>query len=202
MANDQGVRYGAFPIFANDSPPKLLYFKANTSQAIFRGQFVAINNSGQCAVIAPGDNIAAAGIAQEFLDPSQAGLPSGMTTTTVAANLPISTDAVVGVTWDPYQTYLMEEITGGTALTAISLGQLVNWTYIGTSTGNATTGYATTVIQNSSVSSGTGPLLQLMNIYNIINQDGTVNAPGASCKWVVRIADHQFGPTRLSIPQG
>lgn len=202
MANDQGARYGAFPIFANDSPPKLLYYKANTAQAIFRGQFVAVNNSGQVQVIAPGDNIASCGIAWEFLDPNQAGLPSGMTTTSVAANLPASTDAVVGVTFDPQQLYLMEEITGGTALSAISLGQLVNWTYIGTATGNTTTGYVNTVIQNSSVSSGTGPLLQLMNIYNIINQDGTVNAPGASCKWVVRIANHQFNGTKLSVAQG
>lgn len=201
MANDAGIRYGAFPIYANDAPPKVLYFRANTAQAIFRGQFVAINNSGQVAVIAPGDNVASCGIAWEFLDPSQAGLPSGMTTLSVAANLPASTDAVVGVTYDPMQLYVMEEITGGTALTAISLGQVVNWTYTA-ATGNTTTGYANTVIQNSSVSSGTGPLLQLMNVYNIINQDGTVNAPGASCKWVVRIANHQFNGTKLSVPQG
>ena len=59
-----------------------------------------------------------------------------------------------------------------------------------------------TVIQNSSVAAGTGPLLQLVDIYNIINNDGTVNAPGASCKWVVRIANHQFNGTKLSVPQG
>ena len=97
--------------------------------------------------------------------------------------------------------YLMEEITGGAALSALSLGQVVNWTYIAT-TGNTTTGYANTVIQNSSVISGTGPLLQLMNVYNIINQDGTVNVPGASAKWVVRIANHQFNGTKLSLAQG
>jgi len=161
MANDAGIRYGAFPIFANDSPPKLLYVRANTASQIFRGQFVAYNNSGQFAIVAPGDNIAACGIVWNFLDTNMAGLPSAMTTTSANSTLPSSTDANIAITYDPYQLYVMEEITGGTALTAISVGQLVNWTYTAT-TGNTTTGYATTVIQNSTVSSGTGPLLQIL----------------------------------------
>lgn len=204
MANDQGARYGAFPFNAPKSPPTVLYFKANTAVNIFRGQFVAVNNSGQVQVVAPGDNVASCGIAWEFLDTNMAGLPSVITSlnnTTSGPFLPSGNDANVGVIYDPDQLYVMEEITGGTALTAISLGQLVNWTYIAT-TGNTTTGYANTVIQNSSVSSGTGPLLQLMALENILNQDGTVNAAGASAKWVVRIANHQFNGTKLSVAQG
>lgn len=204
MANDQGTRYGAFPIYNPQSPPVILYYKANTAVNLFRGQFVQINNSGQCAIIAPGDNIAAAGVAWEFLDPTLAGLPTAMTrldNTTSGPFLPSGNDARVGVLIDPAQLYLMEEVTGGTALTEISIGQVVNFTYIAT-TGNTTTGYVNSVIQNSSVSSGTGPLLQLMNLYNIVNIDGTVNASGASAKWVVRIANHQFNGTKLSVPQG
>ena len=201
MANTQGINYGARPITEPGMPPKLMYLRANTSQAIYRGQFVAINNSGQIAVIAPGDLVASIGIAWSFLAPGGTGLPTGMTTTTAAANLPASTDAVVGYTYDPQQLYVMEEITGGVALTAISVGQLVNWTYTAT-TGNTTTGYATTVIQNSSVSSGTGPLLQLLQFQNITNQDGTANAAGASAKWIVRIANHQLNGTRVGVPQG
>ena len=203
MANDQGARYGAFPIFANDSPPKLLYFKAETGATldIFRGQFVQINSRGNAMIIAPGDNIAAAGIVFDILDANQAGLPSGMTTTSQGAYLPRNTDGYLGVTWDPMQLYVMEEVTGGTAIAANSIGKLVNFTYIST-TGNTTTGFATTVIDNSTIAAGTGPLLQILGPLNIINQDGTLNAPGASCKWVVRIADHQFNGTRLSVPQG
>ena len=57
MANDQGLRYGAFPIFANDSPPKILYYKANTAVNIFRGQFVAINSLGQAMTIVRYHNV-------------------------------------------------------------------------------------------------------------------------------------------------
>lgn len=203
MANDQGVRYGAFPVTAPQSPPVLLYFKAETGATldIFRGQFVSINSRGNAQVIAPGDNIAAAGIAWGFLDANQAGLPSGITSLSQGAFLLRNTDAMIGVIVDPQQLYVMEEITGGTALAAVSIGQLVNWTYIAT-TGNTNTGYANTVIQNSSVGTGTGPLLQLLAVQNIINQDGTINASGASCKWIVRIANHQFNGTKLSVAQG
>lgn len=203
MANDQGAHYGAFPIYSPQSPPVVLFYKANTAVNIFRGQYVQINNSGQCAIIAPGDNVAAAGVAWEFLDTNLAGLPSAMTIlpNTAGPFLPSGNDANVGVIIDPQQLYLMEEITGGTAITANSVGKLVNFTYIAT-TGSTVTGFANTVIQNSSLGTGTGPLLQLMNLYNIINQDGTVNAAGNACKWVVRIANHQFNGTKVSVPQG
>lgn len=202
MANDAGVRYGAFPIYNPQSPPVVLYYKAETGTTldIFRGMFMTINSRGNVQPIAPSDNIGSCGIAWEFLDTNLAGLPTGITSLSQGAYLPRATDGYIGIIWDPHQLYLMEEITGGTAMSANSIGYLVNFTYTAT-TGNTTTGYATTVLQNSTISAGTGPLLQLMNVYNIVNQDGTVNAPGASCKWVVRIADHQFGPTRIAVPQ-
>lgn len=203
MANDQGARYGAFPIYNPQSPPVVLYYRAETGATLdyFRGMFLAINSRGNVQPVAPSDNLGSCGIAWEFLDSSLAGLPSGMTSLSQGAYLPRATDGKVGVIIDPQQLYLMEEITGGTAMSANSIGYLVNFTYT-SSTGNTITGYANTVLQNSTIAVGTGPLLQLMNVYDIINQDGTQNVPGASCKWVVRIADHQFGPTRLAVPQG
>lgn len=208
MANDQGARLGAFPYNAPECPPKVVYIKANTAQAIFRGQFVAQNNSGQVQVVPVGANQPAYGIAWDFLDTNLAGLPSSMTTlqntigsTNVGPFLPSGTDGFVGVVYDPMQLYVIEEQTGGTALTALSAGQCVNFTYIAT-TGNNFTGYVNSVIDNSSVTSGTGGLLQLITPNNILNQDGTVNAPGAACKWVVRISNHQLNGTKLAIPQG
>lgn len=204
MANDQGARYGAFPITTPDSPPKVFYLRANTAQNIFRGQFVAINNSGQIAIIAPGDNIASCGIAWDFLDSTGAGLPSGMTSlanTTAGPFLPSGNDARVAVIYDPQQLYLIEEITGGTAITALSVGLLANFTYAAT-TGNTTTGYINSVLQNSSVASGTGPLLQILYPFDVLNNDGTVNAPGTACKWVVRIVNHQLNGTKLAVAQG
>ena len=124
-----------------------------------------------------------------------------MTSLSQGAYIPRNTDARVGVIIDPQQLYLMEEITGGTAMSANSIGYLVNFTYTAT-TGNTVTGYVNTVLQNSTIAVGTGPLLQLMGLQDIINQDGTQNASGASAKWVVRIANHQFNGTKLSVPQG
>jgi len=201
MANTQGINYGARPITEPGMPPKLMYLRANTAQAIYRGQFVAVNNSGQIAIIAPGDNVAAIGIAWQFLDSDAASIPSAMADLTQGAFLPSSTDAVVAYTYDPQQLYVMEEITGGTAIVALSVGLLANFTYTAT-TGNTTTGWANNVINNSGVAAGTGPLLQLLGFQDIINQDGTDNAAGASAKWVVRIANHQFNPTKLGVPQG
>lgn len=205
MANDQGARYGFFPVFANDSPPKLLYYTANTAVNIFRGQLVALNNSGQVQVVGVGltSNTFALGVAWEFLDPNQAGLPTSITTTSQGAFLPSGVNALVGVTYDPYQLYVTEEITGGTAIVALSAGLGVDFTYTAT-TGNTTTGFATTVLNNVGLSTGTASLLQLINPLNIINQDGTINqASSASCKWVVRIQRHQYsvgavGPNLLT----
>lgn len=202
MANDQGKSYGATPIFNPQSPPVIMFYRAETGSTLdyFRGQFMTVNSRGNVQPVAPSDNVGSCGVAWLFSDSNLAGLPSGMTSLSQGGYLPRATDAMVGVIIDPQQMYLMEEITGGTAMSANSIGYLVNFTYIAT-TGNTTTGFANTVLQNSTIAVGTGPLLQLMNVYNIINNDGTVNAPGASCKWVVRIADHQFNGTRLSVPQ-
>lgn len=203
MANDAGVRYGAFPIYNPQSPPIILYYKAETGATldIFRGMFMTVNSRGNVQPIAPSDNIASCGVSWDFLDPNLAGPPGGMNSLSQGAYLPRNTDARVGVIIDPHQLYLMEEVTGGTTMSANSIGYLVNFTYT-SSTGNTVTGFATTVIQNSTISAGTGPLLQLMNVQDILNQDGTQNAPGASCKWVVRIANHQFNNTKVSIVQG
>ena len=200
MANTQGINYGARPLTAPGMPPKLLWLRANTAQAIYRGQFVAINNSGQVAIIGTAAGVSAIGVAWEFLDSTGAGLPSGMTSLSQGAFLPASTDAVVGYTYDPQQLYVMEENTGGTAISALSVGLCAGFSYIA-STGNTQTGLANTVITNASVLGDTTNLLQLMAFQNITNQDGTANSSGASAKWIVRIARHQFGQTAFSQPQ-
>ena len=202
MANDAGVSYGARPIYQPQSPPVILYYKAETGATldIFRGQFVQINSRGNAQVCGVADNIGSCGLAWDFLDSNLAGLPTGMTTLQQGAYLPRNTDGYIGVIVDPAQLYLMEEITGGTAISAVSTGYMIAFTYNAT-TGNTTTGLANTVLQNSTITAGSGPFLQLMNVYNILNQDGTVNSPGASCKWVVRIANHQFNNTQLAKAQ-
>src|SRR3990167_2190695 len=107
------------------------------------------------------------------------------------AFLPVSTDAYAQVIIDPNQLYVMEEITGGTAIVASSIGLGVDFTYIAT-TGNTQTGIANSVLRNVALTNGTSNMLQIVGLLDITNQDGTANASGASAKWVVKIQRHQF----------
>lgn len=210
MANDTGVR-GLYPILnQNGAPPQIYFYRANTATAIFRGQPVFINNSGQVQgvdVNTSNNTNVAVGVAWEFLDANRAALPASMMVlpnsvagTNIGPFLPASTDAFVGVTYDPMQLYLVEEDTAGTALNVNSAGQAVAWTYQATSNNNLT-GYANITLIRATVLSSTGNLLQLIGPLDILNQDGTVNAPGNFCKWVVRIQRHQYGNSVVSIPQ-
>lgn len=204
MANDQGKSYGAFPILNPQSPPVTMPYRVETSATLqyFRGQFVAVNSNGRIEPVAAGvtGGQVALGVVWNFLDLNQAGIPSGMTLLSQGGFLPAATDAFAEVIVDPHQLYLMEEITGGTAISVNSIGLGVDFTYIAT-TGNTTTGFATSALQNVGLTVNTQNLLQLMNVYNIINNDGTVNAPGASCKWIVRIQRHSFANVTLPKPQ-
>ena len=204
MANDQGKNYGARPITQPDSPPKILYYRVETASTIqyFRGQFAVLNSNGRVETVIA-DNSGgrlSCGVIWDFLDLDLAGPPSGMNSLTQGAFLPVNTDAFAGVIYDPQQLYIMEEGTAGTAINISSLGCGVSFTYIAT-TGNTTTGIANSIISTSAAGVTTQNLLQLMSIYNVVNDDGTINAPGDSCKWVVRIQRHQFGNAGISIPQ-
>ena len=205
MANDALSLLGARPFNAPACPPPVMYYRCETSATlqIFRGQFMAINSNGRVepTVGTTTGALTSIGVAWDFLDLNLAGLPTGMNSLTQGAFLPVSTDAFVGVTYDPMQLYVMEEITGGTAIIVSSIGLGVDFTYIAT-TGNTQTGWSNSVLRNVGLTAGTANLLQLVNVYNILNQDGTVNAPGASCKWIVRIQRHQLGNVTLPLPQG
>lgn len=210
MANDTGVR-GLFPLLnQNGAPPQLLCFKANTASIIFRGQPVFLNNSAQIQVVdvnTSNNSNVALGVAWEFLDANRAGLVPGMTIlpnslggTNFGPFLPASTDAFVGVLYDPLQLYVIEEDTSGAALTITSGNQALAFTYQATS-GSNITGYANITTIRTTIASTTGNLLQLMGPVDIINQDGTANAPGNFCKWLCRIQRHQLGNALVSIPQ-
>lgn len=204
MANDQGKNYGAWPLMQPDSPPKVLYYRVETASTIqyFRGQFAVINSNGRVETVIAGDSsgTVSCGVIWDFLDTNLAGPPSGMMSLTQGAFLPVSTDAYAGIIYDPMQLYIMEEDTAGTAISISSLGLGVSFTYAAT-TGNTTTGFANSIISTSAAGVTTQNLLQLMNVHNITNNDGTPNAPGDSCKWVVRIMRHQFANVCIPVPQ-
>jgi hypothetical protein len=198
MANDSSIR-GLFPITGPTGNIQVTYYRANTALAIYRYQPVALNNSGQVAQVAVGQNLPLLGSVVGFLDLNHAGLPSGITSLSAGAYLPASTDAWVGVTDSPAQRYLIEEDTGGSALTTSEIGNTADFTYIDAGTGNTTTGYSYAVLDRSTAAAGTGGALQILYPQDKVNQDGTLNSPGNYCEWVVRIANHQLGNTKVGV---
>lgn len=205
MANDQGKSYGVWPIMNPQSPPVILPYQVETSATLqyFRGQFMALNSNGRVEPVGAvaSNNQVSIGVVWGFTDMNQAGIPGSLEVFTQGGYLPANTDAYAYVIVNPHQLYLMEEKSGGNAISVNSIGTGASFTYIAT-TGNTTTGIANIVLNNSGVGTTTANMLQLMGLYNIINNDGTVNAAGAYAKWVVRIARHAFSNTVFPIYQG
>lgn len=198
MANDTRI-WGLYPIDQPMGNMRVTYYIANTALALYRYQPVVLNNSGQVETVAVGANNPLLGTIVGFLDSKLSSLPSSLTSLTQGAYLPASTDAYVAVTDDPNQRYLLEEDTGGSALATTNIGNVADFTYIDTGTGNTTTGFSYAVLDRSTAATGTAGALQILAVQDIINQDGTQNAPGNFCKWVVRIANHQLNNTKLSV---
>ena len=198
MANDTRPS-GLIPITSPYGIVRLTLYRANTALALYRFQPVVLNNSGQVETVAVGANNPILGSIIGFTDVNQAGLPSGLTSLSQAAFLPASTDAFVAVADDPNQQFLIEEDTGGSVLATTNIGNVGDFTYIDAGTGNSITGASYAVLDRSTVATGTGGALQLIGVQNITNQDGTTNAPGNYCQWIVRIANHQLNGTKLGV---
>lgn len=192
MANDSNLR-GLRPVNQPFGTVKSRYYTANTAIAIYLYQPLALNNSGQVEVDAVGDNSDNfVGVALGFLDTNKGSLPSGINTLADAPYLPASKEAVVLVSDDPNQEYIVEEDTGGTALTTTAIGNTCSFTYLAT-TGNTTTGVANVVLDRSDVAADSAGLLKIVALGDTVNSDGSINAAGDYGKWIVRAAHHVLG---------
>ena len=91
----------------------------------------------------------------------------------------------------PDQLFVIEEDTGGTALTQAAVGLGGAFTIQGATTGNTISGVGNTVLDRSLT--GTAPTsdlaLQLIKLW-----DKPDNDYGNYAKWVVRIYGHQYAP--------
>lgn len=199
MANDALTGLGLRPLDQPFGNRSIRYYTANTAQAIYLYQPVAINNSGQVEVAALTAATQILGTVVGFLDSDKSSLPSGITSLSAASYLPASTDAKVAVTTDPNQLYIIEQNTGGALPSNSEIGNGCVLTYLAT-TGNTTTGIANLVLNTSSVTTTTGSTFQIVGAAENINADGTVNTTSsANCKWIVRISHHQMGPVGLAV---
>ena len=200
MANDDNIRArgGLLPVQYPFGTYQKQYYRLTTGAAavnVFLGMPVQADANG--AVTPSFDVTGSGGVCigsiVGFLDTEYAALPTVMETTIAGAYLPGNTDAYVLVADDPFQDFVIQEDTGGTVLARTNIFNNANMTYRSTS-GDTTTGYSTIELDRSSAGTGTGGLLMLKDVLPIKNSDGTTNAPGNYCKWIVRIVRHTWAP--------
>ena len=199
MANDDAIsaRGGVLPVGYPFGIFKKNFYRLTTGVAaanVFIGQLMDLDANGRAFFATIGSGSQTIGPALGFLDTSLASLPSAMLSLTQASYLPGNTDAFVLVADDPEQDFVVQEDTGGTALTASEVGQTANWIFRSTS-GSTTTGYSTIELDRSTVSSSTTNALFIKQLGRHMNSDGTDNAFGNYSKIVVKLMNHRFHDT-------
>lgn len=204
MANDQSSHLGIRPFVQPGERVRINYYKAGTGANLFMFQPVAKNAVNKIVPAPVG--IAKSGILGVivgFLDPNRGGLPTNLTDLNQGAFLDSGNEALVAVSDDPDQLYYAEEDTGGTLIgSQDSAGQTVHFTYLGSGSGNTTTGISTALMDRSTLATGTGGVFTIIRPYDeIVNSDGTYNdVSGNFAKWILKINSHQNGPVSTYIP--
>lgn len=181
MANTSVVR-GLFPLRPYR---RVTYYTANTGVNMFLYQPVALNNSGQIAIISHHSGNAILGSVVGFLGTNGEHLVRD------DPYLKSGNDALVAVTDHPDQEYILEEDTGGSALAETNIGNLADFTLLGT-TGNTVTGISNAVLDRSGVQTDSGQF----RLVGLHRQADSVNEYGNYAKWVVKIREYQFGSAR------
>jgi len=197
MANDDMIRGrgGLLPTSFPDGGFKKSYYRLTTSAAagVYLGQPMAADANGRVAPLALASSGAVCiGPVVGFLDTDLATLPNAMESLTAGPYLPANTDAFIAICDDPFQDFIVQEDTGGSALAETNIFNNAAMIFR-TSSGDTTTGYSTAELDRSSAGTGTGGFLMLKGLLPQMNSDGTRNTYGDYAKWVVRIVRHQFG---------
>lgn len=182
MSNVQFTK-GLFPVKPVGGMVSINYYRADTAKAIYLHQPVRLLDTGKLAPATCGsDNGTILGSAECFLRDGLGSPYEDYPYLKAASTPPI----FVGVADDPNQVFLIEEDTGGSALTLSACGNLADFTYLDT-TGNTTTGISQAVLDRSGVNISSGQFLLLHPQYAA---DGD-NDYGNYCKWIVKINMHQ-----------
>ena len=199
MANDQSTHLGLRPLRRLDNQD-IIYLEANTAQNFFRWHPVAINNSGQAIMAAVGANIPLVGVSVGFLNPSNGSIPESMDSLSDGAFAGTGSPARVAICVNPDMLYSVEADTGGSAAAGSeSIGAAASFVYTST-TGNTTTGIANVLLDTSTIAVDTAGNLLIVGLLGNVNQDGTINTSSANfTKFVVKIRNHQFGESHLSL---
>lgn len=191
MANDNRP-VGLYPLRpAGHSTIPVSVYQMNTGTDLFLYSPVAIAADGlvAAAIVGTAASVAYLGSIVGFLDENKASIqeldPWFDASDATAARYAIVAD-------DPNQEFLVQEDTGGAALTQAEVGTVFSMLYLATS-GNTTTGIASLELDRSTTVTTTAGQVQLLRLHDALNSDGTANAVGNWGKWVVRILKHQRG---------
>lgn len=95
-----------------------------------------------------------------------------------------STTRLIMVDTNPNSVFEIQEVSGGTALTAADIGLNANFVV---GSGNTTTGYSGVELNNGTEATGNTLDLQIVGFVNRAD-----NVIGEHAKWLVRINRHQF----------
>lgn len=199
MANDDFPR-GLFPLDLKWGEG-VHYYKAATAGDIFLYTPVALTANG---VVAPVD-VASAGAVRilgtvvGFTDgaPGGGNSPGGGLATDDpyldVSDLGSNPEPYVAVADDPMQLFVLQEDTGGSALTQAAIGTVGQGVWRTAGSGNTTTGYAQLEFDRSTIVTTKSGQFMLLGIMDVRNTDGTINTTGNYCKLIVRIMHHQRG---------
>ena len=188
MANSEFAR-GLFPL--RYRPDCVHAYRVNTATDVYLGMPVALDGNGEVAPL--GVNTAgwaqALGVVVGF-QTEPAGMAHELDPFLDVSDIPAGTIYSALVLDDPLAEYVCQEDTGGTALTQADAGTVAALIFL-TGSGNTTTGWTNLMIDRSTVVTTTAGQVQLLRIHQQVQVDGTNNAPGNFCNWVVRLVGAQ-----------
>ena len=196
MANDNYPR-GLWPL--NFDCHAGHYYRVSTATDIYLGQPVAIPAAGYVVGTATAGNVVVMGVAVAFAGTLKRGLATTDPFLDVSDLTPPSPSSDTGdryvlIADDPAQEFMVQEDTGGTALTLAEVGASADVVYRGAGgvvDGDVNTGWSSLELDASTVAAGTGGMLTVLRLHDYVNTDGTENVVGDYAKWVVRFTHHQ-----------
>lgn len=201
MANDDSAnaRGGLLPLNYPFGNYRKNYYRLTTSAvAVYIGQPMDLDTNGQATSASSSTaNTLILGPVVGFAADANGkqALPDEMLKVTAGAYLPGLTNAYVCIADDPNQLFVIQEATGGTALTTATIGSQAHFTYERSTSGSTITGYSHAELNavTAGATNGSSGALTIVKLHDNMNSDGTFNALGDYAKWVVRISNHRFG---------
>ena len=200
MANDDVPR-GLVPVEHLDGGrPRGHYYRVATATDIFRGCPVTLLASGYVDASSATLMVPILGVAWGFAGTLRRGLATSdpfLDVSDLTPPVPSSDtgDRYIYVLDDPDQEFVVQEDTGGTALTLAEVGAACDLIYRGATaiavSGNLDNGWASLELDRSGVVTTTAAPVKIVRLLDQVQTDGTENAVGSFGKWVVRIVHHQ-----------